>query len=86
MSLSIISIIGIILNIINNYEERVSFLDVLLAMIGEIIYCLENVICKYVMQIKFFSPYEIGFYIGLFDLNYKLYLNKSIKVYYFNKY
>ena len=68
LSLSIISIIGIILNIINNYEERVSFLDVLLAMIGEIIYCLENVICKYVMQIKFFSPYEIGFYIGLFDL------------------
>ena len=68
ISLIIMSIIGIISIIINRYDKGVTFWQVLVTLIIETFYSLENVICKYAMETKFSSPYEICLFIGLFDL------------------
>ena len=67
-SLIMMIIIGIILNVINYYESNITFWEVAVTLLTEIFYCLENVICKHTMEIKFSSPYEICFYVGLFEL------------------
>ena len=67
-SLTIMSIIGIIINIINRYEESITFMEVTVTVLIEVFVCLEYVLCKYVMEISISSPYEICFFIGLFDL------------------
>ena len=68
LSLIMMSIIAIILNVINYHKKDVDFWEVADTLLIDIIFCLENVLCKYVMEIKFSSPYEICFFIGLFEL------------------
>ena len=68
LSLIMILIIGISLIVINYYEGNITFLEVIITLLTEIFFSLENVICKYSMEVKFFSPYEICFYVGLFEL------------------
>ena len=67
-SLIMIIIIGIILNIINYYDNNVTFLHVFVTLMTEIFYCLENVICKLAFDVKFCTPYEVCFFVGLFEL------------------
>ena len=68
LSLIMILIIGISLIAINYYEGNITFWEVAITLLTEIFYSFENVICKYSMEIKFSSPYEICFYAGLFEL------------------
>lgn len=56
-----IIIIGIILISINYYDQNVTYLHVLITLFTEIFYCIENVICKLALDIKFSNPYEICF-------------------------
>ena len=67
-SLIMIIIIGIILNVINYHDSEVTILHVVITLLTEIFYCLENVICKLAMDVKFSSPYEVCFLVGLFEL------------------
>ena len=68
ISLIMIIIIGIILISINYYDQNVTYLHVLITLFTEIFYCIENVICKLALDIKFSNPYEICFYAGFFEL------------------
>ena len=43
-------------------------MEVTVTVLIEVFVCLEYVLCKYVMEISISSPYEICFFIGLFDL------------------
>ena len=67
-SLIMIIIIGIVLNVINNYDKNIKILQILITLFTEIFYCLENVICKFAMDVKFSTPYEICFLVGVFEL------------------
>ena len=67
ISLIVIMVIGIILVIIKYYND-ISFFQIFITLFAEIFYCLENVVCKYVMAFKFRTPYEICFLVGFFDL------------------
>ena len=67
ISLIVIMVIGIILVIIKYYND-ISFFQIFITLFTEIFYCLENVVCKYVMAFKFRTPYEICFLVGFFDL------------------
>ena len=61
-------IIGIIINVINYYDGNIYFWEVIITLLTEVFYCLGNVICKYAIQVTFSSPYEICFYVGLFEI------------------
>ena len=61
-------IIGIILTSINYYDSEVKFLEVFATLSIEIIYSLENVVCKYVMNTKYYTPYLICVSIGTLEL------------------
>ena len=69
LSLSIIIILGIILNVINLYSKlTMDWLNLLTIALIEIMYSLKNVINKYSMDYNYCLPYEIGFYEGFFAL------------------
>ena len=68
LSLIMIIIIGIVLIAINYYDNDITFFKVFITLLTEIFYCLENVICKFVMEIKFCSPYEVCFKLGFIEL------------------
>ena len=68
LSIIMIVIIGIILNVINYYGKEINFFQVFITLLTEIFYCLENVICKFVMETKFSPPYEVCFKVGFFEL------------------
>ena len=67
ISLIMIIVIGIILITIKYYND-ISFFQIFITLFTEIFYCLENVVCKYVMAFKFLTPYKICFLVGFFDL------------------
>ena len=68
-SSGIIILLGIILNIINLRNMKLSDLPILLlSMFIEIIYSLCIVLAKYGMDYRFCSPFEITFYEGFFAL------------------
>ena len=75
LSLSIIIFLGIILNIINLYDEEEKIIILIILSI-EIMYSLKNVINKYSIEYHFCLPYEIGFYEGFFSLILNLILLK----------
>ena len=68
LSLIMITIIGIILNVINSYDKDIKFLEVLITLLTEVFYSMENVICKLAVDVKFSSPYEICCLVGIFEL------------------
>ena len=68
ISLIMIIIIGIILIAINYYDKEVTIMKVIITLLTEIFYCLENVLCKLAMDVKFSSPYEVCMHVGLFEL------------------
>ena len=65
LSTLIIFILGIIINIINLYDFRPTLVNILLSVLTEIIYCLNIVISKYIMEYTFCSPYELCFIDGI---------------------
>jgi len=67
LSLSIIVVLGIILNFLNLYDLEERYILLIIFSI-EVMYSLKNVINKYSMEFHFCSPYEIGFYEGFFSL------------------
>ena len=66
VSIMIITIIGIILNVINSYDGNITFSSVVITLLTFIIYSLEIVVGKLTLNIS--SSYEICFYIGIFHL------------------
>jgi len=68
LSLIMIIIIGIAFNVINYYDNDITLLQVVVTLLTEIFYCLENVICKLTFNVKFSSPYEICLFVGIFEL------------------
>ena len=88
LSLSIIIVLGIIMNIFPIYNlQKIYILLIILSI--EVMYSLKNVINKYSMELNFCSPYIVGFYEGFFALivnililyftkldNFKVYYNK----------
>ena len=68
LSLIMIIIIGIVFNVINYYDNDITLLQVVVTLLTEIFYCLENVICKLTFNVKFSSPYEICLFVGIFEL------------------
>ena len=68
LSLSMIIILGVVLNVINLYNLKGKWLSLLTILSIEIMYSLKNVINKYSMEYNFCLPYEIGFYEGFFAL------------------
>ena len=67
-SIIIICSIGIILISINSYDVNITFLHVFITLIIEIIFSLENILCKLAVDIKFSFPYEICLYVGILNL------------------
>ena len=67
LSLSIIVVLGIILNFLYLYDLEERYILLIILSI-EVMYSLKNVINKYSMEFNFCSPYEIGFYEGFFSL------------------
>ena len=67
-SIVIMVIIGIILIVINYYDKDANFMNVFITLIAEILYCLENVVAKRAMEVKFCSPYQICSIIGIIEL------------------
>ena len=68
ISTLIIFIAGIILNLINLIKKEISYINILLSFFTEIIFCLNIVVNKYLMEYTFCSPYEICFYDGIISL------------------
>lgn len=64
----IILITGITLNIINLLYAKLDYFIIILSIFTEIIYCLNIVVNKYLMEYLFCSPYEICFYDGIISL------------------
>ena len=64
----IIVISGIILHIINLLNVKIIFINILLSLFTETIYCLNIVVNKYLMEYMFCSPFEICFYNGIISL------------------
>ena len=86
LSLSIIIILGIILNVINLYNLRGKGMSLLTILSIEIMYSLKNVINKYSMDYNYCLPYEIGFYEGFFALIINIILLKYTHLDNFSKY
>ena len=68
ISLVAIIIIGIILIVINYHGEEIPFLKVFVTLLIEIIYSLENVISKFIMNTKYYTPYIICATAGTLEL------------------
>ena len=68
VSTIIIIILGIVLIVINCYDQNITPFHIVITFLTEIFFCLEHVVCKLSMNTKNCSPYEICFYIGVFDL------------------
>lgn len=69
LSLSIIIILGIILNVIILYGDAGFEIESVLYVLSiEILYSLKIVINKYSLEYHYCSPYEISFYEGLLNL------------------
>ena len=91
VSLIFIMILGIILISFIYFDKEFNMWGIIVTLLTEILYSLENVIFKYTMKTKFSSPYENCFIAGVFEIiMYSLLLiifsNISIKgPYYLNK-
>ena len=68
LSILIIFIAGITLNIINSLKAKLDYIIILLSLLTEIVYCLNIIADKYLMEYTFCSPYEICFYDGIISL------------------
>ena len=69
VSLIIINILGIILIVLNLYNnEEFDFWKIFVTLVTEILFGLEIVIFKYTMKTKFSSPYEVCFCAGFFEI------------------
>lgn len=71
ISIAVIIIIGVFLDIyLSNYifNNKGYVLSMIIKFISEIFLCLGFVIDKYIMEIKFCSPFEICFYHGFFGV------------------
>ena len=68
VSLIFIMILGIILISFIYYNKEVNFWVIIVTLLTEILYSLEDVIFKYTMKKKFSSPYEICFFAGVFEI------------------
>ena len=71
LSMILIILIGLFIdlfleNLQNDFENN--FLFLLLAFLREIIYSLNDVIYKYIMEKKYCSVYDLSLYIGAFDV------------------
>ena len=64
----IILISGIFLHIINQLGGKLNFINLLLSLFTELIYCLNIIVNKYLMEYMFCSPFEICFYNGIISL------------------
>ena len=64
----IIFLSGISLHIINLLNYELDFINILLSFFTELIYCLNIVVDKYLMEYMFCSPFEICFYDGIISL------------------
>jgi hypothetical protein len=68
LSTIIIFILGFALNIINLLAIEVNYINILISILTEIIFSLNIVVNKYLMEYTFCSPYEICFYDGIISL------------------
>ena len=68
ISIIIILISGLILNTINLINKEINYINILLSIITEFIYCLNIIANKYLMEYTFCSPFEICFYDGIISL------------------
>jgi hypothetical protein len=68
LSILIIFIAGLSLNIINSLNAALDYIIILLSILTEIVYCLNIIVDKYLMEYTFCSPYEICFYDGIISL------------------
>ena len=69
ISLIMIIIIGIALIVVNyNNDDKNIFIEIVITLTTEIFFSLENVVCKLAVNVKFTSPYEVCFYVGIFEL------------------
>ena len=69
ISLIVIIVLGIILNIINLYDNKGNMIIWLpLIFFVEVIYSLVAVLNKYTMEFCYCTPYEVSFYQGIFGL------------------
>ena len=68
LSIIIKFISGTILNIINLLTIEVNYINILISIVTETIFCLNIVVNKYLMEYTFCSPYEICFYDGIISL------------------
>ena len=71
LSIILIILLGIILDLIlNNLQNDIinNWQMILLSLFGEILYSLQDVIDKYIMEKKFCSVYELSLYGGIINL------------------
>ena len=68
ISTIIIFFAGITLNLINLINTEINYINILLSFFTEIIFCLNIVVNKYLMEYTFCSPYEICLYDGIISL------------------
>ena len=68
LSIILITIIGITINIINGFGKSINIYNLLITLSADIIFSLNLVINKFLMDNLLFSEYEITFYEGLFNL------------------
>ena len=68
LSIIVITILGIIYNIINLLDYEVSLLKTFILLLIENLFCLALVLNKYTMEFTFCSPFELCFYEGIFSL------------------
>ena len=67
-SLIMIIIIGIALIAININNDDNIFMKIIITLLTEILFSLEQVVCKLAVNIRYTSPYEVCFYVGFFEL------------------
>ena len=63
-----IIIIGIALIAININNDDNIFMKIIITLLTEILFSLEQVVCKLAVNIRYTSPYEVCFYAGFFEL------------------
>ena len=86
LSIIIILLTGIIIDIVeNNFENdlNINLIGFIFSFVRVIFLSFNFVIMKYTMEIKFASPYEIGFYTGIINLI--LFIIFGVLDYYFMK-
>ena len=67
-SLIIITILGITINIVNRKNKPFELVNLIITLSADILFSLNLVINKYLMENLLFSEYEISFYEGFFSL------------------